>query len=215
MNDNLYETQYDVTKKPRIRIFYDNNKVVIFSTISVFIIAFISVAFYFSKIEKKKVELSNKYVTAKIYIDSNKKDKAVIILKEIILENDPTYSTLSLFLILDENLIENQSETISFFDHVLSSNEFENEIKNLVLFKKALFQSDFVNEKILIDSLNPLLNTESLWKPHALLLVGDFFFSKQEYLKAREFYIKIMQLKNLRKEMYNHAQMQLILISND
>ena len=54
MNDNLYETQYDLTKKPKIRIFYDNNKVVIFSTISVFIIAFISVAFYFSKIEKKK-----------------------------------------------------------------------------------------------------------------------------------------------------------------
>ena len=78
-----------------------------------------------------------------------------------------------------------------------------------------MFQSNFENEKILIDSLNPLLNSETLWKPHALLLVGDYFFSKQEYLKAKEFYIKILQLKNLNNEMYDHAQIQLTLIPND
>jgi len=214
MNNNIYETQYDVTKKSKVRDFYDNNKVAILSSISILVIVFIIVAFYFNKIEKKKVELSNKYITAKTYIN-NKEDKAAIILKEIILESDPTYSTLSLFLILNENLIENQDEVIGFFDHILTSIEFENEIKNLVLFKKALFQSNFENEKILIDSLNPLLNSETLWKPHALLLVGDYFFSKQEYLKAKEFYIKILQLKNLNNEMYDHAQIQLTLIPND
>ena len=67
----------------------------------------------------------------------------------------------------------------------------------------------------MIASLNPLLNTESLWKPHALLLAGDYFFSKKEYLKAKEFYIKIMQLKNLNKEFYNHEQIQLTLMPND
>ena len=215
MNNNIYETQYDVTKKSKVRVFYDNNKVAILSSISILVIVFIIVAFYFNKIEKKKVELSNKYITAKTYINNNKEDKAAIILKEIILESDPTYSTLSLFLILNENLIENQDEVIGFFDHILTSIEFENEIKNLVLFKKALFQSNFENEKILIDSLNPLLNSETLWKPHALLLVGDYFFSKQEYLKAKEFYIKILQLKNLNNEMYDHAQIQLTLIPND
>jgi hypothetical protein len=215
MNDNLYETQYDVTKKTKIRIFYDNNKFIIYSTVAFFIIAFVSVAFYFNKVEKKKLELSNKYIKSIIYIDNNKKDKALINLKEIILENNPTYSALSLFLILNQNLIKNQNEVIGLFDHVLNNNDFENEIKNLVIFKKALFQSDFVNEKVLINALNPLLNTESLWKPHALLLVGDYFFSKQEYLKAREFYIKIMELKNLHNEMYDHAQLQLTLIPND
>ena len=215
MNNNIYETQYDVTKKSKLRAFYDNNKVAILSTISILVIVFVVVAFYFNKIEKKRVELSNKYITAKTYINNNKEDKAAVILKEIILENDPTYSTLSLFLILNENLIENKNEVIGFFDHILTSIEFENEIKNLILFKKALFQSDFENEKILIDSLNPLLNSKTLWKPHALLLVGDYFFSKQEYLKAKEFYIKILQLKNLNTEMYNHAQVQLTLIPND
>jgi len=215
MNDKSYQAQYDVTKKSKIRIFYDKYKTIIFSTISVLIIALISVTFYFNKIEKKKVEIANKYLTAKILIDDNKKDKAIPILKKIILENDNTYSALSLFLILNENLIKNQNEIIIFFDHILSNNKFDNEIKNLILFKKALFQSDFVNEKVLIDSLNPLLNTQSLWKPHALLLTGDYFFSKKEYQKAKEFYIKIMQLKNLNKEFYNHSQMQLTLVPND
>jgi len=189
MNDKSYQAQYDVTKKSKIRIFYDKYKTIIFSTISVLIIALISITFYFNKIEKKKVEIANKYLTAKILIDDNKKDKAIPILKKIILENDNTYSALSLFLILNENLIKNQNEIIIFFDHILSNNKFDNEIKNLILFKKALFQSDFVNEKVLIDSLNPLLNTQSLWKPHALLLTGDYFFSKKEYQKAKEFYI--------------------------
>ena len=215
MNDNLYQAQYDVTKKSKIKIFYDKNKTIIFSSISILVIAFISVTFYFSKIEKKKIELSNKYFSAKVFIDNNKKDKAIPILKEIILENDPTYSALSLFLILSENLIIDQNEVINSFDHVLSNNKFEKEIKNLILFKKALYQSEFANEKVLIASLNPLLNTESLWKPHALLLAGDYFFSKKEYLKAKEFYIKIMQLKNLSKEFYNHAQIQLTLMPND
>jgi len=215
MNDKSYQAQYDVTKKSKIRIFYDKYKTIIFSTISVLIIALISITFYFNKIEKKKVEIANKYLTAKILIDDNKKDKAIPILKKIILENDNTYSALSLFLILNENLIKNQNEIIIFFDHILSNNKFDNEIKNLILFKKALFQSDFVNEKVLIDSLNPLLNTQSLWKPHALLLTGDYFFSKKEYQKAKEFYIKIMQLKNLNKEFYNHSQMQLTLVPND
>ena len=89
------------------------------------------------------------------------------------------------------------------------------EIKDLILFKKALFQSDFINETELLKTLNPLLSTESIWKSHALLLLGDYFFSKKEYLKAKEFYLEILTLKNLNQEFYIRAQSQISFISNE
>ena len=48
-----------------------------------------------------------------------------------------------------------------------------------------------------------------------LLLLGDYFASKKEYLKAKEFYVQILSLKNLHKELYNQARSQLIFITND
>ena len=133
----------------------------------------------------------------------------------MIFENDSTYSTLSLFLILNEKLIIDQVELSNLFDHVLENNKFEKEIKNLIIFKKALFQSNFVDELEMLEVTKPLINTETVWKPHALLLLGDYFTSKKEYLKAKEFYIQILSLKNLHKELYSQAESQLILITND
>ena len=72
-----------------------------------------------------------------------------------------------------------------------------------------------MSELELLKVVNPLINTKSLWKPHALLLLGDYFFSKQEYLKAKEFYVRILTLKDLHNELYEQARSQLTLIKND
>ena len=101
------------------------------------------------------------------------------------------------------------------FDHLLDNNKFDTEIRNLLIYKKALFYSDFVNESELIEEIKPLLNKDTLWKPHALLLLGDYFASKREYLKAKEFYIQILSINNLQKEIYDQARSQLALIVND
>ena len=50
----------------------------------------------------------------------------------------------------------------------------------MIIYKKALIQSNYVDEVKLISTLNPLINSETLWKSHALLLLGDFFYSKDE-----------------------------------
>jgi len=187
MNENLFEARYDVTKKTKLKKFYETNKILIFSTILILIIAIVSVIFYSETKEKKKILLSDKYLSAKIYLENGDKNKVKNILKTIIFANDSTYSTLSLFLILNENLIVDQ----------------------------ALFQSNFVSELELLEAVKQLVNTETIWKPHALLLLGDYFASKKEYLKAKEFYMQILFLKNLHKELYNHARSQLIFITND
>ena len=215
MNENLPEAQYDVTKRSKLKKFYEVNKILIFSVISILIIATASASFYSEIKKKKKILLSDDYLAAKIYLENGDRNKVKDILKTIIFANDSTYSTLSLFLILNENLIVNQGEISNLFDHILENNKFEKEVKNLIIFKKALFQSNFVSELELLKSVNPLINSETAWKPHALLLLGDYFASKKEYLKAKEFYIQILSLKNLHKELYNRARSQLIFITND
>ena len=215
MNENLFETQYDVTKKSKLKKFYEVNKILIFSIILILIIAIASVSFYSETKEKKKILLSDNYLAAKVYLENGDRNKVKNILKTIIFANNSTYSTLSLFLILNENLIVDQGEMSNLFDHVLENNKFEKEVKNLIIFKKALFQSNFVSELELLDAVKPLINTETVWKPHALLLLGDYFASKKEYLKAKEFYVQILSLKNLHKELYNQARSQLIFITND
>ena len=215
MNENLFETRYDVTKKSRLKEFYEVNKILIYLVILILIIAIASVGFYSEVKKKKEILLSDKYLVAKVYLENSDKNKATNILKSVIFDNDSTYSTLSLFLILNENLIADQVELSNLFDHVIENNKFEKEVKNLIIFKKALFQSNFVSELELLDAVKPLINTETVWKPHALLLLGDYFASKKEYLKAKEFYVQILSLKNLHKELYNQARSQLIFIAND
>ena len=215
MNENLFEAQYDVTKKSKLKKFYEANKILIFLAVLIIIIASASVSFYLEAKEKKNIYLSDNYLTAKVYLKNGDRNKAKSVLKTVIFANNSTYSTLSLFLILNENLIINQGELSNLFDHVLENNKFEKEIKNLIIFKKALFQSNFVSELELLEAVKPLTNTETVWKPHALLLLGDYFVSKKEYLKAKEFYMQTLSLKNLHKELYNQARSQLIFITHD
>jgi len=215
MNENSIEAQYDVTKKSRIKKFYDENKIIIISTVLILFILSISGVFYFESKEKKKILLSENYIEARIYLSNEDKSNAKKVLRKIILADDSTYSVLSLFLILNQNLIEDKEELSNLFDHVIQNNKFEKEIKNLLIFKKALFQSDFMNESDLLQVVKPLINKKSLWKPHVLLMLGDYFTFKNEYLKAREFYTEVLSLKNLHKEFYDHAKAQLMLIENE
>jgi len=215
MNENLFETQYDVTKKSKFRRLYDANKLLIFSTLFVLIIASISFSFYTVSREKKQILLADNYMVAIFYLQNNERDKGRKILKEIILANNRTYSTLSLFLILDEDLVDDQREISNLFDHLLANNKFEQEVKNLIIFKKTLFLSNFANELEMVENAKQLINTNTLWKPHALLLLGDYFSSKKQYLKAKEFYVQILSLQNLNMELYEQARSQLLLITND
>ena len=215
MAENLIEAQYDVTKKSKLKKFYEKNKILIFSFIFSLMLVFGSFSIYLEKKEKKRVLLSENYLQAKIYLEGGNKNKALSVLKEVIFANDPTYSTLCLFLAMNQNLITDYRELSALFDHLLANNKFSKEERNLLIYKKALLNSNFVNESEMLMSIKPLLNTETFWKPHGLLLLGDYFVSRGEYIKAIEFYQKIFTIKNLHNDLYNHARSQLAIISNE
>ena len=215
MPENLFEVQYDVTKKSKLKKFYEAYKIFIFSLIFILVILYVSFSFYLESKEKKKILLSENYLQAKIYLESGDKNKAMNLLKKVIFANEPTYSSLCLFLIMNQNLITDYKELSNLFDHLLENNKFPREVRNLLIYKKALLNSNFVNESELLESIRPLLNTETLWKPHGLLLLGDYFVSKGELIKAKEFYQKIFTIKNLQKDFYYHARSQLAIIANE
>ena len=215
MTENLFEAKYDITKKSKLKRFYESNKVLIFSSIFILAILLGSFSFYLENKEKKRIMLSEHYVQARIYLENGNKNKAVSILKKVIFANDPTYSTLSFFIILNQNLVTDYKELSTLFDHLLDNNKFEKEVKNLLVYKRALFNSNFISESKLLSDIEPLLNTETLWRPHALLLIGDYFVAKKEYIKAKEFYTQILLINNLQKDFYDQARSKLIFITND
>ena len=215
MNDNLFQAQYDLTKKTRIRKFYEERKYLIFILIAIILAIIISISFYAENKKNKIILLSDSYVEAKIYLQGGKRDKAKNKLQEIIFAKDSTYSSLALFLMIKENLLENDQEKMELFNHILENNKFDKEFRNLLIYKKALFSSNFSLETELLETTKTLINMDSLWKPHALLLLGDFFMSKGESIKAIEFYQKVLQINNLHRDLYARAKSQLDFIANE
>ena len=69
-------------------------------------------------------------------------------------------------------------------------------IINLIIYKKALYNSDFETENNLLKMLSPIINSDSIWKPHALYLLGEYFLAKNEKQKSKEFFETILLLEN-------------------
>ncbi len=215
MADNLFETQYDITKKSKLIKLYEENKFILFSFILILIIILGSFSFYLANKAKQKTLVSENYIKAKIFLENKNQAEAVRILKDAIYADDSIYSPLSFFLLLDKKLIKDDQELSNLFNQILANDELDKELKDLLTYKKSLFNSAFVQESILLEEVKPLLNGENLWKPHALLLLGDYFASKNEFKKAQEFYIQIFSLKNINKDLYDETRSRLALIKND
>ena len=92
--------------------------------------------------------------------------------------------------------MENNKEINILFNELIEKTKLNNEIKNLIIYKKALFNSDFVSENELLKILNPVINSQSIWKSHTLYLLAEFFYSKGEKQKAKEFFNQILVLPN-------------------
>ena len=215
MTENLFEAQYDITKKSKLKILYDKYKFFIYFLLIILILLFSSFSLYLENKKNKRVSLADDYLQAKVFLDNGEKINATNLLKEIALANDSTYSTLSFFLLINQNLIVDKKDISNLFDHIISKNKFSDEDKNLLIYKKALFTSTYLNESELLDEVKLLLNSNTPWKAHGLLLLGDYFTSKNENLKAIEFYQQVFNIKNLNQDLYSYARFQLSLISNE
>ena len=197
------------TRNEKIKNFLIDNKKTLISSITILIAIVISFYSYQIYLDKKRVQISNKYNSAVIdYQDTNKSITASK-LKDIINNKDSTYSPLALYFIIDNNLIDNKNEINSLFDILIDQTPVETEIKNLIIYKKALFNADQINEIELLNILNPLINSKSVWKSHALYLVAEFFYNNGERQKSKDFFEKIVSLENSNSDIITSAKRRL------
>ena len=121
------------------------------------------------------------------------------------------FGTLSLYFIIDNGLVSDKTVMYNLFQTIITQTSLDKEIKNLVIYKKALFYAEEIddNENGLLDILNPLIKSESIWKSHALYLMAEFFYSKNEIQKSKEFFNQILNLEIANQEIQLEAQKRL------
>lgn len=197
------------SRSEKVRNFFVNNKNKIISGIVILIVVLVG-AFSFEKYQtNKKKEISNKFNSTTISYSKKTKDLTAKKLVEIIKEQDPTYSPLALYFIIDNQLISNDSEINSYFDVLIDEISLDKEIKNLVIYKKALFNADTAQESDLLNMLNPLIKSESVWKSHALYLMAEYFYSKDQKQKSKEFFNQIVSLESSNSDIKLQAEKRL------
>ena len=197
------------TRNEKIKKFLINNKKTLILTISIFLFSIVSYFLYKEYDENKRLKISDQYNL--IITEYSKKDKELTkkALIELIYKKDPTYSPLSSYFIIDNQLVEEISAVNDLFDVIIEKTTLEEEIKYLIIYKKALFNADKIQESKLLEILKPILNSNSVWKSHALYLIAEYFYSKDEKLKSKEFFNQIISLKNANPDLKTQSQKRL------
>ena len=197
------------TRNEKIKNFFIQNKkklVVAITTILLLLIGYFSLGEYK---KKQKIKISDTYNSIIIDYSKNNKEKTAQNLIKLIKKKDPTYSPLSLYFLIDNNLINEKEKINDLFNVVIEEISLDEEIKNLNIYKKALYNADNSDENDLLKILNPIIKSESVWKSHALYLMAEYFYSKNEMQKSKEFFSQIINLKNVNEEIKLEAQKRL------
>ena len=180
------------TRNEKIKNFFINNKKNLIIGISILLVLIIGYLSTIEMKERKKIKLANQFNLTVINFKVDDKQITIDELTKLINANDTTYSPLALYFLIDNDLINNQSEINKLFDKVINETSLDYEIKNLIIYKKALLNSEFLSENDLLQILNPIINSESIWKSHSLYLLAEYFYSKDQKQKAKEFFNQII-----------------------
>ncbi len=197
------------TRNEKIKNFFVNNKNKLISILILIILCLFAYFFYKDYKLDKKENLANKYNAVVTKYNFDQKDNVEKILKEIIQVKDNTYSPLAFYFLMDKGLIQTKDEINKYFDILINEVNLDSEIKNLTIFKKGLYNSEFSNENELLDILNPVIKSESVWKPHALYLMAEYYFSKNQKQKSKEFFEQIINLEKINSKIKIEAQKRL------
>ena len=197
------------TRNEKIKIFFINNKkylIAILSSIILIVFAYFS----YGEIQDRKMKkLAEKYNNISIKFSTLNKMDVKNELIEIINEKNSTYSPLALYFIIDNEIQSSNEEINKFFDIIINEVNLNKEIKNLIIYKKGLFNASFETENNLIKILNPIINSDSVWKSHALYLLAEYFFDKNQKQKAKEFYSQILDYKKSNENILTETRKRL------
>ena len=197
------------TRNEKIRNFFRNYKKILILIISLIIILLIFYFVFAEFKENKKIKISDKYNSIVTEYSEINKEISKDALIEVVNKKDSTYSPLALFFIIDNRLVLDQTKINDLFNILIDSTSLEKEIKNLIIYKKALYNADIVDENQLLEILKPVINSKSIWRSHALYLMAEYFYSRDEKQKAKEFFSQIVSLENSNQDLKIEAQKRL------
>ena len=197
------------TKKEKIKNFFINNKKLLIIFFSLIILLVFSYFAYDEIKYRNNKKLAEKYNNITINYDVKNQLKIKKDLVEIINKKNSTYSVMALYFIIDNDIKSSNEEINEYFDILIKEISLEKEIKNLIIYKKGLFNSNFESENNLIAILNPVINSDSVWKSHALYLIAEYFMDKNQKQKAKEFYTQILNYKKSNDKILLEAKKRL------
>ena len=209
MNDQEIEIINSSTRNEKIKNFFKSYfKVII--TIFILILVIISGMFLYKDYAfKQRTKISDQFNNIVISYNDKNKSNTLDKLDSIILSKDSTYAPLSLYFILENNLLESQEKINQYFDIIINEIGLDEDLKNLNIYKKGLYNSNFQQEDQILQILNPILIKDNPWKSHALYLVAEYYYNKNEMQKSKEFYLKIINLEIANKEIKLKAQLRI------
>ena len=197
------------TKIEKLKNFLSSQRKPLITLLIIIILVLISFFAYQEFNSRNKEKLANKFNKIVTNFESGQKDLNTSLV-EIINSKDKTYSPLAFFFLLDNDLISLNDEINSYFDLLINEVPLEKEIKNLTIYKKGLFNSDFVEENELLNILNPIIKSDSMWKPHAMYLIAEFYLSKNQKKKSKEFFNQIIAMENISPKIKLEVQKRLL-----
>ena len=199
------------TRKEKIKNFFIKNSkniIFLFSAIVILIIIYFVFDEFKTRSHLKIAEKYNYVVNKqKNQIMNYEIENALI---EIIESKNSTYSPLALYFIIDNEIITDTNKINKYFDLIIGINFIDEEIKNLNIYKKAVFNSNFATENELIKILRPILNSDSIWKSHSLLLLSEYFYFKNNKSESKKLLNEIIDDEKSNENIKLEAQKKLI-----
>ena len=165
--------------------------IVLLILLIVFLLTYI---FYINLKKESEIKLSEKYTQASIQFKQNNINESKLLLENVIDKGHKFYSPLALYFVIDNNLETDPLKIISLFDKILKISSIDKENLNLIKIKKAIFLFSLEDEESIIKTLNPIINSNSIWRNMAIKLIADYFLSQDQKIKANE-YIQLLNNK--------------------
>ena len=179
----------------RVFNFLKKNKIFFITLITATLIGIFAFLVYKNMQIKNNIKIAQQYTQASILLNQKKIKESEILLEAIIEKNHKFYSPLALYLLIESNIENDTSKIISYFDIVLKNKSIDKENLNLIKIKKAIYLFDTQNEKLIIETLNPIINSNSVWRKIAIDLISDYFLSLGQKVKAEE-YIQLLNIQS-------------------
>ena len=194
MNQIFNEIDEDL-KQDRFINFFKKYKFIIIIFLS---LVLLSIVFVVSKniiFENRAKKYTQEYVEILSLINDKKIDEAKKRLEILKDSKINLYKVLAISKLL-ELTKENKNEQISILDYAIKSNIEKND-KDLFKIKKALLVFDNSDEQQFLNLLNPADFKNSPWRVLSLEILGDFYLSKGQKIKAKDIYDQAFKISDI------------------